>query len=113
MICLKGRQDRIVSKFEFINLGKNFDLKIFPMKGIVPGKGQVIIDITYSPMSKTTAFSEIELQLSQFDFTPIISKIMGAGKGVDSRRPGQAILNRRPFSRGSKLKSIDDFRRES
>ena len=83
------------------------------MKGIVPGKGQVVIDITYSPMSKTTAFSEVELNISQFDFVPIISKIMGAGKGVQSKKSGGTIFNRRPFSRGSKLKSIDDFRRES
>jgi len=51
-------------EFEFTIKKQHPDIKIFPLKGIIPGKGQVAIEISFNPSTKTTAFSEVELSIS-------------------------------------------------
>lgn len=56
------------------------------------------MECTFKPETKTTAFAEVELKISQFGFKPIISKIMGGAKGRDRFKQ---IISRRSYSRGS------------
>ena len=51
-------------EFEFEFKTSHPDLSIMPMKGVVPGKGRVEIDVTFRPETKTTAFAEVELKIS-------------------------------------------------
>lgn len=60
--------------------GGHPDIKVFPMKGIVPGKGNAEIDIEYSPTVPVTVRAEVELNVSQFGLPPIIVVIMGSGR---------------------------------
>ncbi len=92
-------------EYEFEYKTQHPDIEIFPMKGIIPGRGRVEIEVTFRPETKTTAFSEVILQISQFDFKPIITKIMGGAKGME---PIRETISRRSYSRGSKLDPLND-----
>ena len=50
------------------------------MKGIVPGKGAVEIDIEFTPSKPETTVVEAELGVSQFGFEPIRISITGSGQ---------------------------------
>ena len=76
------------------------------MKGVVPGHGRTEIDVNFTPETKTTAFAEVELKISQFGFKPIITKIMGGAKTQE----GRFSESKRPYSRGSKLDPLNDSR---
>lgn len=49
-------------EFEFVT--SHQDISIYPMKGIIPGKGLVEIEVTFKPDTKTTAFAEVKLKIS-------------------------------------------------
>lgn len=58
----------------------NPDIRIMPMKGIVPGRGSVEIDIEYRPTKPETAVVDYEINLSQFGFEPIKVRVMGSAQ---------------------------------
>lgn len=57
------------------------------MKGEVKGESKEIITVTFTPSSKTTAISEIELHLSEFEFVPQICRISGSGMPKPPKSP--------------------------
>ena len=75
------------------------------MKGVIPGQGQTEIEVIFTPESKTTAFAEVVLKISQFGFKPIITKIMGSAKGIEPR-----LSLSRSYTRHSKLDPLNDSR---
>ncbi|EGR31074.1 hypothetical protein IMG5_117990 [Ichthyophthirius multifiliis] len=70
-------------EFEFEFLKENTEMFIQPMKGIIPAQGKIEINLIYKPSSNTTAISEVELKISQFDFEPLKIKLLGSGKYKD------------------------------
>ena len=53
---------------------------INPLKGVVPGNGEFVIEIAFIPNRKQTYSAEAYFRLQQFDFEPIFLKIIGNGK---------------------------------
>ncbi|CAD8145233.1 unnamed protein product [Paramecium pentaurelia] len=99
-------QSKVPLNFEFeFNITKDCqDIKIEPIKGIVPGKGGIDISITYSPQVNVTEVMEVELKIAQFDFEPLCIKIMGSGRFPENKK------TLRPSST-KKLKSITNSSR--
>jgi hypothetical protein len=48
-------------EYEFNYTTEHPDIKIEPWKGIIPGKGSVNIDVTYTPNTNATAVAEAEV----------------------------------------------------
>lgn len=68
-----------------------------PMKGIVPGRGSVEVDIEYAPTKPETAVVDFEMNLSQFGFEPIQVRIMGSAQYAD-------VVNQRKVKEEAQLK---------
>ena len=49
--------------FEFIVIKDNFDFKITPLKGVIPDKGVMEIEIMYRPTINVTVYMEVELMI--------------------------------------------------
>lgn len=81
--------------------GGHPDLRVLPMKGIVPGKGSVEIDIEYAPTKPETALLEVELQISQFGFEPIPVRITGSAQYAD-------VVNQRKAKEEAQLKKAEE-----
>ena len=60
--------------------GGHPDVRVMPMKGVVPGKGSVEVDVEYTPTRPETVIVEVELHVSQFGFEPIKISITGSGQ---------------------------------
>lgn len=71
------------------------------MKGIVPGKGSVEVDIEYAPTKPETAILEVELHLSQFGFEPIQVRITGSAQYAD-------VVNQRKAKEEAQLKKAEE-----
>lgn len=67
------------------------------MKGIVPGRGSVEVDIEYAPTKPETAVVDFEMNLSQFGFEPIQVRIMGSAQYAD-------VVNQRKVKEEAQLK---------
>ncbi|KAL4456204.1 hypothetical protein ABPG74_014165 [Tetrahymena malaccensis] len=100
-------------EFEFIFQKDHPDMKIIPMKGIIPGNGQVDIDIQYTPSTNTTIICEAELRISQFDFEPLKIRLMGSGRYEDPAQNKKTKMqslqggnSKRPLS-NTKLKKLE------
>ena len=50
------------------------------MKGTIPGRGKIEIDIDYRPIRPETVIVEVELKVAQYGFEPIIISITGSGQ---------------------------------
>lgn len=70
--------------------GSHPDLRICPLKGIVPGRGSVEVDIEYSPTKPETMVVEAELSISQFGFEPIRISITGSGQYAEAANQRKA-----------------------
>ena len=81
--------------------GPHPDLRVMPMKGIVPGRGSVEIDIEYAPSRPETALLEVELHVSQFGFEPILVSITGSGQYAD-------VVNQRKAKEEAQLKKAEE-----
>ena len=79
-------------------------MKVLPMKGIVPGKGSVEIDIEYAPTRPETALLEVELHISQFGFEPIPVRITGSAQYAD-------VVNQRKAKEEAQLKKAEEERK--
>eukprot|EP00743_Colponemidia_sp_Colp-15_P003394 GILK01003668.1.p1 GENE.GILK01003668.1~~GILK01003668.1.p1 ORF type:complete len:832 (-),score=131.18 GILK01003668.1:94-2589(-) len=66
-------------EFEFTIKTSHSDFQVSPMTGIVPANGFVDIQITYSPSRLSTSSMEIQVNISQFGFTPFITTVLGSG----------------------------------
>jgi hypothetical protein len=88
-------------QYEFNFIDEHQDIRIEPMKGIIPGKGTVEIEVSYSPTTNTTVSVTAELKISQFDFEPLKIRIMGSGKIKD-----------RKISTATKLKTLGSVKEE-
>jgi len=64
--------------FEFKFLKYHQDVSISPMSGEIEN-GKVPITITFTPSSATTVALEVQLKVSEFDFTPETTKIIASG----------------------------------
>jgi hypothetical protein len=55
------------------------------LRGLIPGKSFIEVEIEYFAKTASTAIVEVELNISQFNFEPMTIRIMGSGKyeGVD------------------------------
>ena len=95
-------------EFEFEFKKRHDDISIFPMKGIIPGMAQTEVEVKFTPMSKTTAFAEVVLKISQFGFKPIITKIMGSAKSKEVK-PVRKSLSR-SMQRKGRLDPLDESR---
>jgi hypothetical protein len=73
-------------EYEFNFIKDHSEIKISPVKGIIPGKGTVDIEISYAPTTNFTVVAEVELKISQFDFEPLLIKIMGSGRGAGGQK---------------------------
>lgn len=71
-------------EYEFSFLRDHSDISINPIKGMIPGHSSSEIFFEFSPNSPGTAYAEVVLQISQFDFEPFLIKIMGSGRGQES-----------------------------
>jgi len=52
-------------------LKESNEIKISPLKGFIPGRSSIEIEILYAPLSNVTVVVEVELKISQFDFEPL------------------------------------------
>ena len=68
----------VIFEYEIKVIESNPDLMIGPVTGEIPAKGIQQITITYTPHSASTASSEIQLILSEFDFKPIKTRIIAS-----------------------------------
>jgi len=67
--------------FEFsIIRSSHQDIRISPMKGIVPGRGKIDIDIEYTPRVPETTILEVELRIAQYRSEPVLVSITGCGR---------------------------------
>lgn len=55
------------------------DLGMSPLVGEVPGNSSVNITIVYEPRTASTVTCEIELRVNEFDYVPILTKIIASG----------------------------------
>ncbi len=55
------------------------DLTVSPLIGEVPGNGNSSIELVYEPKTASTVTCEIELRVNEFDYTPILTKIITSG----------------------------------
>jgi hypothetical protein len=55
-------------------------VRISPLKGIIPGKSSVDIEIEYGPSEPCTVVVEAELNTSQYGFVPLLISIEGSGQ---------------------------------
>ncbi|KRX00150.1 hypothetical protein PPERSA_10649 [Pseudocohnilembus persalinus] len=67
-------------EYEFVFTKNENDISIQPIKGIIPGNGQIDIDLIYQPTNNATVVANVELRLSQFDYEPLNIKLIGNGR---------------------------------
>jgi hypothetical protein len=65
-------------EYELKLLTATRDLLIHPLTGEVPGNGRQTIEIEYRPQSASTTTCEVELQLSEFNFIPQLTKVIAS-----------------------------------
>jgi len=68
----------VTFEYEIRMIKEHNDFIIGPPRGDVPGNGEAVIEIIYEPRSASTATCEVEFKLSEFDFQPMISKVIAS-----------------------------------
>jgi hypothetical protein len=68
----------VVFEFEFRFSEAHKDIQIEPMAGEILGNSRRSIEISYTPSDASTAVSEVELRLSEFDFQPLKTRIIAS-----------------------------------
>ena len=63
---------------------------ISPLKGVIPGKSSIEIEIKYIPSEAITIDVEVDLKISQFDFEPLPIRIKATG--MFSEKKNQKVL---------------------
>ena len=63
------------------------DFSVQPMRGIIPANGAAVVEIIYIPVKLGTASMELKIDVSQFNFEPILCQISGnAAPGITRNR---------------------------
>ena len=68
----------VVFEFEFRFSSPHRDIIIEPMTGEVLGNSTRAVEVRYTPSDASTAVSEVELRLSEFDFQPLKTRIIAS-----------------------------------
>ncbi|CAM9375864.1 unnamed protein product [Ectocarpus sp. 12 AP-2014] len=76
MVC------KVPIQFEFeIEVTKSHPhFKIGPLRGMVPANGAVEVHIEHTPVNASSAEMHLLISVSQFNFTPIVCVVTGAGR---------------------------------
>jgi hypothetical protein len=119
-------------EFEFVIKKMHPDIRISPLKGIIPGKSYIEIEIEYvplrdnphmiPPLRANTVVVEAELHISQFDFQPMVIKIMGSATNpfkptrIDSasdRSKAHGIqYGRKKIMKGGNIQTLSELGKE-
>ena len=71
-------------------LQPNSQISISPMKGIIPANGSQDVIIKFTPLKMSTALCQLEVNTSQFNFSPTITYITGS---VDAHMHRKKLLH--------------------
>lgn len=66
-------------EFEFKVIKPNTQFAVSPMRGIIPGSGKMLVEVSYTPTTFTTENIVLELNVSEFNSKPITVTIFGSG----------------------------------
>ena len=71
------------------------------MRGLIPGKSYIDIEIEYTAMKPITSVLNVLLETSQSGFDPLPIKIMGSGryKDITKTRPAKGKKNRSLYNK--------------
>jgi hypothetical protein len=67
------------------------EIVVRPLKGVIPGKDKIDIEIEFSPTAKITSVAEVLLKVAQFDFEPLPIRIVGNGRDKDKKKTTMRI----------------------
>ena len=96
--------------FEFKFLKYHQDVSISPMSGEIEN-GKVPITISFTPSSATTVSLEVQLKISEFDFTPEVVKIIGSGVHEVVQRNKTLLAQKKETMEKTKPKKLPELDR--
>ena len=102
----------VVFEYEIKILEAHSDISIGPVTGEIPGKGAQILEILYNPKSGSTASTEIQLVLSEFDYKPIKTRIIASATHPSPLKSDTAkslLASKTNFQSKKKLPELSKF----
>ena len=74
-------------EYEIIVTKPHPDFRVTPLTGLIPANGKAQVSVTYSPVKLGTASMEMQIDVSQFNFEPIVCTVSGnAAPGIVRNR---------------------------
>lgn len=64
-------------EFQLTYLQPHQAFSVHPMSGIIPANGEAEVEVTFSPIEFHTAYMRIQLEISQFNSSPIVCTFTG------------------------------------
>ena len=98
----------VVFEFEFRFSEAHKDIQIEPMTGEILGNSRRTVEILYTPTDASTAVSEVELRLSEFEFKPLKTRIIASAfhkSAADSAIFASQIVKETPTPRKPSITS--------
>jgi hypothetical protein len=104
-------------EYEIIITKPHPDFNVTPLRGLIPANGKSQVVVTYSPVKLGTASMEMKIDVSQFNFEPIVCQVSGnAAPGIVRNRilaqinqANKATLQLKQQQQEEEVPESDDF----
>jgi len=81
------------------------DFTVFPLRGIIPARGQTNITVDFAPKRAVTSQVRLELRVAQFGFEPVVCTVTGRAHVLQLELPVGAQVKKQMSEREKRLKA--------